>query len=55
MYCTGCKIRDCIISNEHFYKTQKDIKMHNMVGSPVTGELETVTISGTGKFVAHMI
>jgi hypothetical protein len=29
--------------------------MHNMAGSPVKGKLETVTISGTEKFVAHMI
>jgi len=29
--------------------------MNNMAGSLVKGKLETVTISGTGKFVAHMI
>jgi hypothetical protein len=29
--------------------------MKNMAGSPVKGKLETVTVSGTGKFVAHMI
>jgi hypothetical protein len=38
-----------------FIKTQKDNKMQNMAGSPVKGKLETVTISGTKKFVAHLI
>ena len=28
-------------------------KIHNMAGSPVKGKLQTVTVSGTGKFVAH--